>query len=76
VGPEAAAGFVLLTTDRGRPVAQLTPLREDALDRMRAAGRTTPATRKLEDLPAPRRRRPGERRLSDVLADMRRSERY
>lgn len=40
-------------TDRGRPVAQLTPLPTSRLDELLAAGLVIPATRDPQDLPDP-----------------------
>lgn len=48
-----AAGEILVITDRGRPVAQLSPIRDTPLARMLAAGHATPPTRSLHDLGAP-----------------------
>jgi prevent-host-death family protein len=72
---EAAAGETITITDRGRPVAQLTPLPVDYLHGLAAAGRARPARRSLADLPPPSRRRRGAPPLSTVLAEMRASER-
>jgi prevent-host-death family protein len=49
------AGETLEVTDRGQPVALLAPLpeRADAIARLAAEGRVTPATRRLEDLGPP-----------------------
>lgn len=49
----AAAGEVVTVTDRGRPVAQITPLPTSRLDQMIAAGLATAATSDLRDLPEP-----------------------
>lgn len=49
----AAAGETVTITDRGRPVAQLTPLPTSRLDQLRAAGLVLPATRDPHDLAAP-----------------------
>jgi prevent-host-death family protein len=47
-------GETVEITDRGRPVALLTPLPEGSpLQRMRAVGEIEPATEGYEDLPAP-----------------------
>jgi len=69
---EAAAGERVTITDRGRPVAQLTPIPATALQRLIAAGRARPARRSLADLPMPE---PGAS-LSAELAAMRDAERY
>jgi prevent-host-death family protein len=48
------AGETIEITDRGRPVALLTPLRQDnALNRLRAAGEVSAAEGDLSDLPEP-----------------------
>lgn len=63
-------------TERGEPVAQLTPLPADELsgwDRLVAEGRITPPTRGWETLPPPPRL-PG-RSLSEILREMREEER-
>lgn len=49
----AAAGETVTITDRGRPVAQLTPLPVSRLDQLIAAGLATPAKGDLRDLPEP-----------------------
>jgi prevent-host-death family protein len=59
-------------TERGEPVARLTPLEErptSIIDRMIADGRATAPTRSWEELPPPVKL-PG-RPLSDVLQEMR-----
>ena len=59
-------------TERGEPVARLTPLAErpmSIIEQMIADGRITPATRKWEDLPPPVKL-PG-RPLSEILQEMR-----
>ena len=59
-------------TERGEPVARLTPLPGDELsgwDRLVAEGRITPPTRRWEDLP-PAARLPG-RPLSEILRELR-----
>lgn len=70
----AAAGEVITVTDRGRPVAQLTPLPQDLdpIERLIATGRATPATGRLEDLPEPLDGPP----LTPILLAMREEERY
>ena len=55
-------------TDRGRPVARMTPMSQSSLEEMRAAGLTTPATRAMKDLPEPEPWTDEESRgLSDAL---------
>ncbi len=69
---EAAAGETVIITDRGRPVAQLTPLPISRLAGLINSGRARPATRDIADLPAPE---PGPD-ISATLTEMRDSERY
>lgn len=68
---EAAAGAPVTITDRGRPVAQLIPIRATALQRVIEAGRARPARHSFADLPLPE---PGPS-LSAELAAMH-TERY
>jgi prevent-host-death family protein len=70
------AGETIEVTDRGRPVAVLAPLPEaEPLERLRAAGDVTPATRSLDDLPKPLPLRKGMEAPSTVLARLRRDDR-
>jgi prevent-host-death family protein len=69
---QAAAGERVTITDRGRPVAQLTPIPASRLEQLVEAGRARPARRDLADLPAPE---PGPD-LSGELAAQRDAERY
>jgi len=73
---EAAAGAVVVITDRGRPVAQLVPLPRGRLASLTAAGRARPAKATFDDLPAPRPADPGRPLPSEVLRDMREGERW
>lgn len=68
---QAAAGERLIITDRGRPVAQLTPLPEARLEQLVGAGRARPAKRDIGGLPVPE---PGPD-LSGELAAQREAER-
>lgn len=68
---EAAAGATVTITDRGRPVAQLTPLPTTRLQQLLDGGRARPARRRIETLPRPKAG-PG---LSTELAAMRNAER-
>lgn len=70
----AAAGETLEITDRGRPVAQLVPLRTSGIERLLAAGLLRASRRPLRDLPGPLARTPG-RGLTDLLAEQRVDER-
>lgn len=68
-----ARGETIEITDRGRPVALLSPLPERSrLDRLRAAGEIEPAIGGLEDLPEPLDLAPGVEPPSEVLARLRR----
>jgi prevent-host-death family protein len=68
-------GETIEVTDRGRPVALLTPLpKGSALERLQAAGDVDPATGDLDDLPSPLPPR-GKKLPSQVLARLRRDER-
>jgi prevent-host-death family protein len=61
-------------TDRGRPVAQLTPLapEDDVLARLVAQGRIARVGKgSLSDLGPPPPRREGEPSISDVLQELR-----
>ena len=68
----ATAGETVVITDRGRPVAQVTPLSESPYAEMRAAGLIRPATRSIRDLPLPEAGEP----ISPTLEAMRQDERY
>lgn len=60
-------------TERGEPVARLTPLEGrpmSRIERMMADGRITPATRSWDELPPPIPLPPG-RPLSEILQEMR-----
>ena len=72
----AAAGEEVTITDRGRPVAQLVPLRAGRLEQLVASGQARPPKRSLRDLPPPTARRPGAPPLSQVIAEQREAERY
>lgn len=69
-------GEVVEITDRGRPVALLSPVPQGRpLERMRAAGEIDPATEEHDDLPAPISLAPNIEPPSDALARLRRDER-
>lgn len=71
-----ARGETIEITDRGRPVALLTPLPEGGmLDRLRASGESEGATEPLVDLPEPLVLEAGVEPPSAVLARLRRHER-
>lgn len=67
-----AAGDTVTITDRGRPVAQLSPIRESRLDALIESGRARKARRSVADLMPPDAGTP----LSPTLAAMRDEERY
>ena len=67
---KAAAGETVTITDRGRPVAQLSPIPSSPLRRMLAAGSARPPRRDIRTLPAPG----SGAQLSEVLAAMRDAE--
>ncbi len=69
-------GETIEVTDRGRPVALLSPPPEGSpLDRLRASGAIDPATGDLDDLPEPLVLAPGIEYPSEVLNRLRRNER-
>ena len=71
-----AAGETFEVTDRGRPVALLTPLPDRMpLDQLRAAGDLEEAAGSTDDLPEPVDREPGTEPPSARLARLRRDER-
>ena len=71
-----AAGETIEVTDRGRPVALLSPIPEAGpLERLRAAGELTAPRADLADLPAPLLLQPGQEPPSLVLERLRRDER-
>jgi prevent-host-death family protein len=69
-------GETVEITDRGRPVALLTPVPAgSALEQMRAAGEVEAASADLEDLPEPLLLPEGTEAPSTVLQRLRRDER-
>jgi len=69
-------GLTFQVTDRGRPVALLTPLpRASLLERLRDQGDLAPATHDLGDLAPPAPVRRGQPRPSAVLKRLRADER-
>jgi prevent-host-death family protein len=69
---QAAAGEHVTITDRGRPVAQLTPIPASRLEQLVEAGRARAAKHDVAGLPSPE---PGPD-LSGALAAQRDAERY
>ncbi len=69
-------GETVEITDRGRPIALLSPLPVGGpLDRLRASGEIDPATGDFEKLPEPLVLAPGIERPSEVLRRLRQIER-
>lgn len=69
-------GETIEITDRGRPVALLSPLREtSSLERLRATGDLRPAVIDVNELPEPIAPTPGVETPSAVLERLRRHER-
>ncbi len=61
-------------TERGEPVARLTPLANrptSLIEQMIADGRITPAQRRWGEVPPPMQLPPGGRPLSEILQEMR-----
>lgn len=70
----AAAGEIVEITDRGRPVAQLTPLPTGTLNGLIAAGLARAGRRELSTEP-PLRAHRSRRSLGELLSAARRDER-
>jgi len=69
-------GEVIEITDRGRPVAQLSPLPVGSpLEQLRAAGDIEPASENVDELPEPILLPEGMELPSTVLARLRHDER-
>jgi prevent-host-death family protein len=72
---QVESGEVIEITDRGRPVALLSPLPTGSpYQRLLAAGEIIPATGDLDDLPDPLPLLPGQESASSVLARLRADE--
>lgn len=70
------AGETVEVTDRGRPVALLTPVPDvGPLERLRVAGEVSESVGELAALPAPLPLEPGQEPPSAVLERLRRDER-
>ena len=68
-------GETVEITDRGRPVARLSPIPDGTpLERLRTSGEIEPATGTLDELPEPLPSK-GDELPSAVLAGLRRDER-
>jgi prevent-host-death family protein len=70
-------GETIEITDRGRPVALLTPLPRtgNRIEQLAASGRLKRATRSWSELPPPLPPTPGQKLPSEVLEEMRADER-
>lgn len=62
----AAAGETITITDRGRPVAQLSPIPASRLEQLLESGLARRARARLADLPAPQ---PGPALSGQLAAD-------
>lgn len=70
------AGETIQVTDRGRPVALLSPIPDvGPLERLRAEGGLYEATKDLDGLAEPLELEPGQELPSEVLAALRADER-
>ena len=69
---KAAAGEIITVTNRGKPVARLTPIPDSRLQELVDAGLLVPASRDLADLPDPIE----GPSASELLAKQRDEERY
>ncbi len=73
---QVAAGETIEITDRGRPVALLTPLPDrDGLERLRALGEVSDVEGEFDDLPEPLDLPAGAEAPSQTLGDLRAGER-
>lgn len=73
---QVEGGETVEVTDRGRPVALLTPITGDGpLARLRRTGEVVAATEDFKDLPEPLELPDGAEPASAVLARLRRDER-
>ncbi len=71
-----ASGESIIVTDRGRPVARLSPIvAGQGLSDLRAAGLIREPLRRMRDAPAAVQVSPGELTASQALADARADER-
>ncbi len=73
---QVEAGQTVEVTNHGRPVLRMVPVSpgQDALDRLLAEGKASPAQGDLLEV-APAERRPGWPLLSELLAELRSDER-
>ena len=70
-----AAGESIIVTDRGRPVARLTPYGADNIEALRQAGRVREALRPMRDAPPAVVPPPGGPTAAEALAEAREHER-
>jgi prevent-host-death family protein len=70
-------GEPIQITDRGRPVALLTPVpvATSRIEQLRASGRIRPAKGSWRDIGPPLELAPGEKPLSEILEELRADER-
>ena len=69
-------GETIEVTDRGRPIALLTPIPEaPPLEQLRAAGDVDSARGNVDELPSPLPLQPGQEAPSSILARIRADER-
>lgn len=72
----AQAGEVIEITDRGRPVAQIVPIRRGSrIQELLASGHLRPASRTLRETSPPIAVPVGSQTLGEILAEMRADER-
>ena len=70
-----AAGESIIVTDRGRPVARLTPFGNEGVEALRQTGRVRESLRPMRDAPPPVDPPAGRPTASDALAASRARER-
>ena len=73
---EVTNGETIIVTDRGRPVAQISPLPNSPIESHIASGMIVRAKNSKKKLPQPISRKSKTPTLSDVLTEMRNKERY
>jgi len=73
---EVTNGETIVITDRGRPVAQISPLPNSPLATHIASGMIVRAKNSKKKLPQPISRKPNTPSLSELLIETRKKERY
>ena len=73
---EVTNGEIVIITDRGRPVAQISPLPNSQVAAHIASGMLVRAKNSKNKLPQPISRKPNTPSLSESLIEMRNKERY